>query len=77
MKSDMEEMMEQLAEMVDPAIKLSQVFYEKLADNTALHKGVAKFHRRLVDEFVLEGFSRQEAINMAIHTMIALNNGKK
>lgn len=77
MKTDMEEMMEQLAEMVDPAIKLSQVFFEKMADNTALLKGVAKFHRRLVEEFVLEGFSRQEAINMAIHAMTSLNNGKK
>lgn len=74
----MEEMMEQLAEMVDPTIKVTQVFFEKMADNTALIKGIAKLHRRLVDEFILEGFSRQEAINMAIHAMTSFNNsGKK
>jgi hypothetical protein len=77
MKTDMEEMMEQLSEMIDPTIKVSQILYEKMADNTALLKGVAKFHRRLVEEFELVGFNREEAINMAIHTMTALNSGKK
>jgi hypothetical protein len=77
MKTDMEEMMEQLSEMVDPAIKVSQIFFEKIADNTALLKGIAKLHRRLVEEFVLEGFDRGEAINMAIHIMTTLNSGKK
>lgn len=52
-------MMEQLSEMIDPTIKMSQIFYEKMADNTALLKGVAKFHRRLVDEFELVGFNRE------------------
>lgn len=73
----MDEIMEQLAEMVDPSIKLTQVFYEKMADNSSLLKGVAKFHRRLVDAFMNEGFTREEAINMSIHTMTALNNNKK
>ena len=77
MKTDIEEMMEQLAEMVDPAIKLSQVLYEKMADNSALLKGVAKFHKNLVDELMNEGFSREEAINMTIHAMQSLGNNKK
>lgn len=77
MKTHMEEMMEQLGEMVDPAIKLSQVLYEKMADNASLLKGVAKFHKNLVDALMTEGFSREEAINMTIHAMQSLSNSKK
>lgn len=77
MKTHMEEMMEQLGEMVDPAIKLSQVLYEKMADNSALLKGVAKFHKNLVDALMTEGFSREEAINITIHAMQSLSNNKK
>lgn len=73
----MEEMMEQLAEMVDPAIKVSQVLFEKMADNSALLKGVAKFHKNLVDALMNEGFSRGEAVNMTIHAMQSLSNSKK
>lgn len=80
MKTDIEEMaemMEQMAEMVDPTIKLTQVFYERMADNAALLKGVAKFHSRLVASLVEEGFTREEAINMAIHAMTTLGGNKK
>lgn len=73
----MEEMMEQLSEMVDPTINITQIIYEKMANNDKLVQSVAKFYKKIVDELTFVGFSREEAINMAIQTMASLNNNKK
>lgn len=72
---DMEEMMEHLKQMVVPVVGMSQLLYETMANNDALLKGVAKFQAKLVAALEAEGFSRAEAIDMAIHSMTTLGGG--
>jgi hypothetical protein len=77
MNYEMKEMMEELNQMVVPVVGMSQLLYETMANNDALIKGVAKFHAKLVAAFEAEGFTRKEAINMAVHSMTTLGGGSK
>ena len=75
MKNDISEMLDQINEMIDPMLLMAQRMYQKMGDNTDMWKDLAKCYKTAVDVFVDAGFSREEAIRMAIGS---LNNfGKK
>lgn len=71
MKTETEEMMEQIEEMIAPALAMAQGLYKKMAADTNLWRELAKCHKTAIDAFVAEGFSREEAISM---TIASLNN---
>lgn len=77
MNYEVEEMTEQLKQMVVPVVSMSQLLFETMADNDALVKGIAKFNAKLVAAFEAEGFTRKEAMNMAVHAMTSLSGGNK
>jgi gas vesicle protein len=75
MKNELEEVMEQINEMLDPMLLMARRMYQKMGENTDMWKELAKCYKTAVDAFVEAGFSREEAISMAI---ASLNNfGKK
>lgn len=71
MKDEMTEMLEQLEEVIDPMLAMARGLYRKMGSNPDMWKDLAKCYKTAVDAFVEAGFSRDEAISMAI---ASLNN---
>ena len=74
MKSEAQEMIEQMEEMVEPLLAMAQTVYRKMGQNKAMWKDLAECSKTAVAAFEEAGFNRAEAITMAAN---ALNNVAK
>ena len=71
MNDELQEILDNLNEVIDPMLAMARGLYRKMGDNPDMWKDLAKCYKTAVDAFVEPGFSRDEAISMAI---ASLNN---
>ena len=76
MKNEINEVMEQLNEVIDPVVLMLAGLYKKMGDNPDMWTGMAKCYRSAVDAFMEAGFTRNEAISMAISSIATLGTKK-
>jgi len=72
MKNEITEVMEQLNEVIDPMVLMLAGMYKKMGDNPDMWTGMAKCYKSSVDALMAAGFTRVEAINMAISAITNL-----
>ena len=71
MKNEIEELIEQMDEIIDPMMVMARGLYRKMGENKELWSDLAKCYKTAVDSLVEAGFSREEAISI---TVASLNN---
>ena len=72
MKTEMEELMEQIDEATGPMLAMAQRLYQKMGNNPDMWKDLAKCYKVAVDAFIAEGFSREEAVIMTTASLNSL-----
>ena len=76
MKSDAQEMIEQMEEMVEPLLAMAQTVYRKMGQNKAMWKDLAECSKVAVAAYEEAGFSREEAVTMATAALNSVGKSK-
>jgi metal-dependent amidase/aminoacylase/carboxypeptidase family protein len=76
MKSDVQAIVDQMAEAIDPVLGMTKVIYDKMSNEPELWAKLARCSKVAVDAFEKEGFTRTEAVAMATAAMHSIG-GKK
>jgi hypothetical protein len=77
MRTEISEVMERPEEVIDPMLTMARGLYQKMGSNPDMWKDLAKCYKTAVDAFVEEGFTRDEAIKMAIASLNSLGGSKQ